>query len=167
MDKEHAICDACGKERATVYMTDVVDGQAHQRHLCERCYAEQEGIVVPHAVFDQILQNVAPSLMGLGARQCPDCGISYLEFRHGFRLGCPNDYDVFAEPLDKVLEQIHGASRHCGKTPPGISADAVGDRIHMLRRRQKKAVAGENYELAAELRDHIAKLQSNRSDGPA
>ncbi len=164
MDDEHISCESCGKERATMHMTDFVAGRAREHHLCERCYAEQEGTVVPHAVFDQLLQSMAPSLMGLGSRQCPACGISYLEFRHGFRLGCSNDYEVFAEPLDKVLEQVHGATRHCGKIPPGISADSVGDRIHMLRRRQDKAVAGENYELAAELRDHIAKLQSNRSD---
>jgi len=164
MADEHIICESCGKERATVYMTDFVDGQARMHCLCERCYGAQEGTVVPHAAFTQLLESVAPALAGLGSRRCPACGITYLEFRHGFRLGCPNDYEVFAEPLDKVFEQVHGATRHCGKTPPGISADAVGDRIHMLRRRQDKAVAGENYELAAELRDHIAKLQSNKPD---
>jgi protein arginine kinase activator len=163
-EEQSSNCESCGRDRASIHMTDFVAGRAREHHLCERCYTEREGTVVPHAVFDQLLKSVAPSLMGLGSRQCPACGITYLEFRHGFRLGCSNDYEVFAEPLEKVLEQVHGATRHCGKTPTGLSADAVGDRIHMLRRRQDKAVAGENYELAAELRDHIAKLQSNKSD---
>ena len=49
--------------------------------------------------------------------QCEVCGIKFVDFRNTGRLGCPHDYQEFREELTPLLENIHGETRHCGKTP--------------------------------------------------
>jgi protein arginine kinase activator len=87
---------------------------------------------------------------------CPDCGITYAEFRNQGRLGCPHDYEVFAEPLAEVLEKVHGATEHLGKLPHRAGADLTEQRqLMQLRRQLQEAVENEKYEEAARLRDLI------------
>ena len=31
------ICDICGKKKATVHLTEIVDEQMSEMHLCEEC----------------------------------------------------------------------------------------------------------------------------------
>jgi protein arginine kinase activator len=92
---------------------------------------------------------------------CPDCGITYAEFRNGGRLGCPHDYDVFAEPLREVLEKVHGATEHLGKLPHRAGSDMTSQReLMQLRRQLQEAVETEQYEEAARLRDLIRHKES-------
>ncbi len=163
-DPEEIMCEECGKNRATVHLTDVVDGKAMPHHYCAECYtakqAPREG--GPAAFLAQILEALAPELKELGARQCPACGINYLEFRQSMRLGCATDYQVFEKPLERLLERIHGNTHHCGKVPAGSGNRAADrSRLRSLRKRMEQAVSEENYELAAELRDHIKELEEN------
>ena len=105
-----------------------------------------------------------PELQGADVRQCPACGIDYVEFRRQMHLGCPYDYEAFGTALEQLLERIHGSTRHNGKGPPGNGREAaVRSRLKVLQKRQQKAIAEEDYELAAELRDRIGKLEK---DGP-
>ena len=50
-------------------------------------------------------------------RECEVCGIKFVDFRNTGRLGCPHDYQEFRDELMPLLENIHGETRHCGKTP--------------------------------------------------
>ena len=47
MSEDEHVCDACGRRRATVHLTDLVDGRAVERHLCKQCYEETEGASLP------------------------------------------------------------------------------------------------------------------------
>ena len=163
MSEHERTCELCGKRRATVHLTELVDGQAVQRHLCRQCYEDKEGVQLPPAtVLAQILSVVAPELQEMGARQCPTCGINYLEFRQNLTFGCPDDYRAFGTALEQLLERIHGSTVHCGKVPPEVGDEpAVQSRVRSLRQRQEKAIREEDYELAAELRDRIRELQEN------
>ena len=40
-----------------------------------------------------------------------------MEFRAQGRLGCPHDYEVFRTGLEPLLQRIHRADRHVGKSP--------------------------------------------------
>jgi len=168
VDEQERLCEACGRRRATVHLTDFVEGQPIERHLCRHCFEAREGVELPPAVMlAHILSAVAPELREMSARQCPDCGISYLEFRQNLQLGCPRDYKVFDKALDQLIERFHGASAHCGKAPPGEDgASAVDRRIRSLQHRQREAIAEEDYELAAHLRDRIRTLQGNGPEEP-
>jgi hypothetical protein len=39
------------------------------------------------------------------------------DFRQRGRLGCPKDYEIFGAQLRDLLERIHGAARHVGRSP--------------------------------------------------
>ena len=64
--------------------------------------------------------------------------------------GGPND----------LLENIHGETKHCGKTPRRMpqSQQALSE-LMQLRNRLKQAVTKEDYEEAARLRDRIKQLE--------
>lgn len=96
---------------------------------------------------------------------CPDCGITLSEFRAKGRFGCPRDYEVFAEHLDPLLERIHDVqpAKHQGRLPASAGRiDVVEKRLSLtdLRTRLTAAVAEENYEQAAKLRDQINELET-------
>ena len=164
MDDEQ-ICQECGKRRATWHLTEFVEGQCVQQHLCDECHSHTDN--APHemdAAFRRLVAAVVPELQEQQVPRCPVCGIDYLQFRQHMQLGCPHDYEEFAEPLGRLLERVHGAVSHGGKAPPREGREAVvRSRLRSLRRQQERAIASENYELAAELRDRIGKLEQ---DGP-
>jgi protein arginine kinase activator len=158
-------CQECGRREATIHVTDFVEGQAVQRHLCEECYSSREEAPVLSStdLFAQLIGALAPELEEAQSEQCPECGITYLEFRQNLVFGCPQDYEVFSEPLEELLESIHGANRHVGRVPRGSAqGSARGPRLEVLRRELNEAVAEENYEVAARIRDQINELEHER-----
>ncbi|MFO7957571.1 MAG: UvrB/UvrC motif-containing protein [Candidatus Brocadiia bacterium] len=166
-ERRGPLCEECGEERATVHVTEFVDGEKVQRHLCEECYARQEGkkMVSPGEFFAQILAAVSPEFKELSQKTCPRCGVSYLEFRQRGVLGCPYDYEAFAEPLESLLDQVHGATRHCGKVPPQAGRQAViASKLRSLNRKLERAVEREDYEAAARIRDRVNELESEQDE---
>ena len=96
----------------------------------------------------------------LNQRECPLCGIKFVEFRNSGRLGCPHDYQEFREELQPLLENIHGDTRHCGKTPRRLpQSQQTQSELIQLRKQLHQAVTREAYEEAAQLRDKIRKLE--------
>ena len=88
--------------------------------------------------------------------KCPECGITFEEFRSKGRLGCPKDYEAFASELVPLLEKVHSAKKHVGRLPLGRAPDtAREDRLLRLRRELTQAVKDEKYEEAAKIRDEI------------
>jgi protein arginine kinase activator len=75
-----------------------------------------------------------------------------MEVRARGRLGCPNDYGVFARGLLPLVQRAHGATRHVGKV--ARRRPAVSERLR-LRSRLREAIAREHYEQAALLRDQL------------
>lgn len=91
---------------------------------------------------------------------CPNCGISFNEFRESGRFGCPHDYSEFLTELLPLLENIHEDTKHIGKRPrsTAVGTQEQAQLIH-LRNEQREAIEAEDYETAARLRDEIATLE--------
>ena len=160
------MCQECGKQRATVHFTDFVDGSPVKIDLCEQCYGEKAGVPpLPQSkIFAQIISAFAPDLKKMGGKACPECGLTYLEFRRSLRLGCPKDYEVFEEALDELVEHIHGANRHVGKIPAGLAQNKTRQlRLEALRRELEKVVSAEDFERAAQVRDLIRKMEQGNA----
>ncbi len=102
-----------------------------------------QGLIVAH------VGELVGELAGL---TCPDCGLKFMEFRARGRLGCPLDYRVFARGLLPLLGRAHGATRHVGKV--ARRRGDAGERLR-LRARLRDAIAREDYEQAARLRDQL------------
>ncbi len=156
-------CDKCGRD-ATVHINDLEAGI--EKHLCEEC-AASDGVTIKAQVP---LKKLLEGMMLQSAAEkkfeglvCDVCGMSFAEFRQQQLLGCPNDYKAFEEVLAPLLERAHeGASQHSGKVPPDA---AEGERrqneLLRLRGRLNEAVAQEDYERAAALRDRIKELDGS------
>jgi protein arginine kinase activator len=152
-------CDRCAKP-AVYHITEIRDGEAQALHFCEQCAKQHlshpqspdgpetsgEGSPAAEAdKFDEVDQQV-----------CPNCGISFKEFRSQGRLGCPHDYIAFQEELLPLLENIHGETQHVGKSPKRAPhASQKQYRLIKLRNRLRAAIEDEMYEEAARLRDEI------------
>jgi len=113
----------------------------------------------PNLALDAVVQSLIVANVGelvgeLAEMSCPDCGIKFMEFRAGGRLGCPQDYWVFAKGLMPLLQRYHGTTRHIGKM--ARRHEGAMDRLR-LRTRLREAISGEEYEEAARLRDLLRK----------
>ncbi len=156
-------CDKCDKP-ATIHLTDIVDGKKNEVHLCEDC-AAAEGLTVKASVpLSQLLEEfvLQKSPAQEPEAKCDACGMTFSEFRRKGLLGCPNDYDVFSAQLEPLLERAHGPStQHIGRVPSQAGSDQQKQTaILRLRGALRSAVADEDYERAARLRDQIKELEN-------
>src|SRR5262249_3669793 len=114
-------CQKCTKA-ATLHITEVIsDDQFEELHLCEECaqkylYEPQSKGAGPKA-SDAGAGEESDEVSALNQRECPHCGLKFVEFRNSGRLGCPHDYQEFRDELAPLLENIHGEIKHCGKAP--------------------------------------------------
>jgi len=155
-------CDKCGKP-ATVYLTEITDGQKIEKHLCEAC-AAKEGVTLKLPISQLLEDFILQSAPGeVADRTCEVCGMSFSQFRKKGLLGCPNDYDAFAEALEPLLSRAHeGATQHIGKVPHRAGAgQRKMNTILKLRAQLHQAVTAEDYEQAARLRDQIKELEAS------
>ncbi len=164
------LCQECRKRPATVHITRIVNGRKTEMDLCEQCAREQgefDLFTEPQfpiqsflaGLLGQHLQSHAAAQASVQPK-CDNCGLTYQEFAQAGRFGCSRCYERFGERLDPVLRRIHGASQHAGKVP-ARTGGAIKVRRDLRDRRDSlaKAVAAEDFEKAARLRDEIRKLE--------
>jgi protein arginine kinase activator len=159
-------CQKCTKA-ATLHITEVIsDEQFEELHLCEECankylYEPQQKGGLTKGGEMEVAQE-ADEGSALNQRECPQCGIKFVEFRNSGRLGCPHDYEEFRQELLPLLENIHGETKHCGKMPRRLPQNKqTQSELMQLRNRLKQAVTKEDYEEAAKLRDRIRQLEES------
>ena len=160
-------CQSCGLRLATVHVTRIVQGHVEQAHLCTQCAQETGEIEVlanPAALLQSLLANLAGQGQTLETEtetHCPSCGFRFSEFRETGRLGCPGCYVHFRGELEPMLRRLHGTTEHRGKLPLRRGGTFQRDRrLQLLRRDLQRAVAREEYESAARLRDEIKQLEA-------
>ena len=164
-------CQKCAKP-ATFHITDIVEKGKHREfHFCDE-HARQH-LAPPDETAEQPISELAKKLaMNVSAagtlreptpadkQVCPICQITFLEFRKSGRLSCPYDYEVFRDELMPLLENIHGETRHSGKVPKRAPRNTQQQTtLIQLRNELKRAVAAEDYEAAARIRDKIRTIE--------
>lgn len=154
------LCCVCKEKEAKVHLTQIVGDKMQKVDLCEGC-AAQKGVNDP-ATF-----SLADLLLGLGASQemeqagggelkCANCGFTQADFKKAGRLGCSECYATFSEGLDGLLKTMHKGTKHVGKVPQAMQQSReLSDRLKSLQKKLDKAVADENFEQAAAMRDEI------------
>ncbi|MBM3848519.1 MAG: excinuclease ABC subunit B [Verrucomicrobia bacterium] len=161
------ICCNCKEKEAKVHLTQITGDKMQKVDLCEEC-AKKKGVNEPTAFA------LADLLCGLGAAndmeqasgeaKCPQCGFTHADFKKAGRLGCAECYSTFSEGLESLLESMHKGTRHVGKVPYSLQQSReLSEKLKTLQGRLDKAIAEEDFENAAQLRDEIkaarAKLQ--------
>ena len=179
------LCDMCGKKKATVHLTEIVDEQMSEMHLCEECarnksaqMEQQFGLGDLLAGLSDVGKAASPS-DAKNVLVCSGCGLNYEDFRKFGRLGCGQCYTAFKEHLEGLLRKIHGSSRHLGKTPlflppPAASLPSVNSpgtlavtslpapNTEDLKKQLHAAIESEDFEQAALLRDKIRMLEQKK-----
>jgi protein arginine kinase activator len=156
-------CDVCDENTATVFLTQIVQGNMQKINLCEHC-AKEKGVTDPTGFA------LADMLLGFGhgervethpqEKACAACGMTQTTFRKTGRLGCAKCYGVFGDGMDGLLKAMHKGSRHIGKMPAHAGQrKAEEDLLARLRSELDAAVAEEHFEEAARLKLEINALE--------
>jgi protein arginine kinase activator len=152
-------CERCD-DKAVFRVTDIADdGTVSEAHLCLKHlnkHLAADAAASPALANLDEGETVPPPA---AAAPCPHCGMTFADFREAGRLGCAHDYRAFETELRALLESVHGAQAHQGKAPRQGAANAhrIAE-IGKLRRALRQAVAREDYEAAARLRDQLDRL---------
>lgn len=162
-------CDYCDT-KATVFLTQLADGQIKKVCLCDQC-AKERGVTDPtgFSLADMFLGKFEKATTGTtfrgkeksvgGAKFCPECGFTIDDLRKVRRFGCGKCYTVFAEEVAPMLRGMHKGLSHIGKVPEGLmESHTRHQRLEELRKKLEQAIASESYEIAAGLRDEIRTL---------
>lgn len=174
-------CDYCDT-KATVFFTQIIDGNSTKSCLCEKC-AMDNGVTDPAGfLLDDIDPNklaaqaasaaegsgtVAAHAGGLSASPgrdlstgiCPGCGFAFDDLKKTGRLGCSQCYQFFREEIKHNLGGMHKDTCHKGRVPVGmLEAFKNKQLLDDLKQEMDAAIADEDYEKAAALRDKLQKL---------
>ncbi|MBQ2952932.1 MAG: UvrB/UvrC motif-containing protein [Clostridia bacterium] len=186
------LCEDCGKNDAVCTMAVMMGTKTIHRKLCQACMAKTsmalaagnlgqvlgsilaaaQGAAQPAAAPDALRPQPAPKPQAAPAlptvegepESCPGCGLPYAQLRQHGRAGCARCWTAFRRTVEKGLASYAPAVQHTGRRPVD-SEEARRDRAvrEMLQRRLEEAIAREDYESAAQLRDAMREI--DRQEG--
>jgi protein arginine kinase activator len=164
------LCESCNDREATVHLTKVIDGSVEKVHLCEECAAKSGFDIHGPISISDILVGMGGAPAGKAAepdRTCPRCHMRRADFKKTGRLGCPSCYQTFEDELLPLVQAMHRTQQHSGKIPANEGVRVhISAEITKLQGELDKAIAAENFEDAARLRDQIhgCKLKIEESE---
>lgn len=160
-------CARCGQP-ATRFLKLVAGGAEAGLALCGGCAdAALLGAPLPASAAGLALAIPLPR----GRGKCPSCGFRWSDFERTQRLGCPACYEAHAGESLPLVARHQPDVAHRGRQPgtpvaplqreleglrPEAGPAAPEIPLPELERRLAAAVASEDYEAAARLRDAVA-----------
>ncbi len=167
------ICDKCGEKEANVHLTKIVNGEKNEIYLCENCASQSNEFSFGtdhNFTFQNLLAGIlSPAINNESSQNnllnnkvvCNKCNSSYQEFSQKGLFGCAECYDIFENKLESLMKRIHGNTEHSGKVPQRRGGRLkLKRKINDLRDQMQEAIAMENFEKAAILRDQIHEIDS-------
>ena len=161
------LCELCKQSQATVHLTEIVNDQMTELHLCEACANQKGAQVESHFGLADLLSGLAEFSKTqepeeVTSKVCPNCGMTYDDFRKVGRLGCSVCYTTFKRSLGGLLKRIHGSPIHVGKSPVrALKPAKVKSELADLKRQLEHAIEEEAFEEAVRLRDQIRRLEQH------
>ena len=164
------LCEACKQAQATVHLTEIVNEQMTELHLCEACANQKGTQVESHFGLTDLLSGLAgfektQEPEEVSTKACASCGMTYDDFRKVGRLGCADCYTAFKRSLGSLLKRIHGSAMHLGKQPARMAKPAVkGNKSELaeMKKKLERAILWEEFEEAARLRDQIRRMEQEQ-----
>lgn len=170
------LCEVCKKNEATVFITKIVNGNKQQLNLCEHCAKEFDGfsigkgieIVAPFS-FQNILSGLldyigeVPKTNAEVEVSCSNCGMTLRDFKEKGILGCSECYKSFSSTVNPIINRVQGKVEHVGKIPKKSGKEITTKKALInLKQELQKAIALEEYEKAADIRDKIREIQKDK-----
>lgn len=183
------LCEKCQKQPAAMRLTKIINNKKHVMHLCPECARETSQQVTPALDgigsilsglmgFDKIwsVDKAKP------VKTCPVCGMTQQQITKNGKLGCGECYNTFLTELRPLLRKIHGNCLHKGSQPAVAKAAnatmnledilqnavpieekgkvaSLQAEMESLQSQMKDAIAHEDFERAASIRDRIKELE--------
>jgi len=162
------ICENCQQRQAHVHVTQSLNGQTVEKHLCETCATEVKGQSSPFSFsvheflkdfYDEKYHSHDGHVRGMPGKKCNGCGQTYDDYKKTGLFGCPDCYRNFRFVIMPLAKRIQGQLQHTGKIP------LKRERVHRFQKKKehlqsvlREAVRNEAFEEAAEMRDQIQLL---------
>ena len=154
--QRHALCPVCGERQSK--LLDLSSRPAEKSEDIKESYLP-EPILLSHATVEANLsihfRNEIKETV-----TCKGCGLTAEQLKTTLQLGCPECYEAFApllfptpSPYTPTLNARMPSARRARLDKQKTLTE--------LRVQLRRAVDGENYELAATLRDRIRGLENN------
>jgi protein arginine kinase activator len=160
------LCELCKQTQATVHLTEIVNEQMAELHLCEACANQKGAQVESHFGLADLLSGLADfgktqePEEETTTRACASCGMTYEDFRKVGRLGCADCYATFRRSLASLLKRIHGSTHHLGKAPARlVKPPKAKMELADLKKRLERSIEMDEFEEAARLRDQIREME--------
>ncbi len=168
------LCQNCGKNEATTHIKQIINGDMAESHLCSDCashlgYSDMfSGFGINlSGLFGGLLGDMMPSISAGKSPRCPKCGTSFEEIVRSGKVGCADCYRTFYDKLLPSIQRIHGKIKHSGKVtnsaPVEPAEETTEEKIEKLKAAMNEAVAKQEFETAAKIRDEIKALEGGES----
>ena len=172
------VCERCNKKKVTVFYRESIGGRERAFRLCGECAdaleeageledvsASVAGFMAPRFLSDERRFLLPFHGAAAGDTQaeavCSACGIAFREVAAAGQVGCAACYARFGGELERAIRSAHGRAEHAGRVSAGYRArQELEARLAGLKNQLKDAVSREDFESAAELRDHIRALEA-------
>ena len=159
------LCEECKVNEASYTLSVMVGDEVTTRHLCGDCMAKMN-MNIASGNIKSLLSSILSAITGNDTPEekqaevvCPRCRTTLSQFTKTGRLGCPACYEAFHEQLQPMLLQIQGRVQHAGRSPLRTEvAQRTRTQREELERQMEQAVAVEDFETAAALRDRLRAL---------
>jgi len=162
------------KNQATTHISRTVNGQTLTQSLCSECAAEKGyGKLLNGAnlgfgfedLFGSLFADMKKQTPVREAQRCPGCGSSFSDITSTGKMGCSECYARFFDRLLPTFQRLHGHSRHEGKLPSSANREPdARQQINSLKNSLEQAIAAQEFEQAAQLRDNIRELEQKAGD---
>lgn len=152
------LCDKCKLKEAVIHRIVITNGKKHAQHFCKDCAAQSGVIMFKLPSFAELAgaENVADSPM----KKCV-CSHTFRDFRKTGVLGCSECYKTFENELMPVISSAQlGRTQHQNRNSSLDGSGDYAENVDGLQKLLDEAVAAENYEEAAVLRDKIRALKA-------
>lgn len=174
------LCEKCKKRTATVFYNENINGKTRSYSLCGECASklrekgDLQDITSMIGSFADPFSELHDDLFGgffgiptqINApteKKCPTCGCGYSEIAKSGKVGCPECYKVFSDELSGMIRSVHGTTTHTGNVPARHRAKQErAEQLKQLKKSMQDAIAQEDFERAATLRDEIKQLESEK-----
>lgn len=166
------LCERCKKQEATIHYKENINGKRNSYALCAECAAELGAFDSTKKLINDPFENmnslfgtlfgISPykEIMGTEEKRCDLCGATFRELAAEGKAGCPRCYSIFSDELAPTIAKIHGRTVHTGSAPAEFKAEHEKEKlIKSVANELRDAVAAEEYEKAATLRDRLRELR--------
>ncbi|MBR6726414.1 MAG: UvrB/UvrC motif-containing protein [Clostridia bacterium] len=168
------LCERCKKNNATFFYNETVNGKTTSLSLCHECAKEleAEGKLHSHGfdgaahfgeiddLFSGFFAPAKKAHTPANEKRCTLCASTFADIVKNGKVGCAECYRCFSDELSRTVRSIHGNVKHIPRaTPEQKEKDERLTKIDALGAELSAAIAAEEFERAAQLRDEIKKLK--------